>query len=154
KISIVSVFTAELFGGDRAQVVELFDQPQRIESLHPRRQRVIQVIPSPGSVGLVHSPALAAERAEISPHAIGPPPTAPAASIHLPINLLAPVPQSVRLEEVYQRVRRDIDLLAEIRNACFRGGIIDHAVTADESIFPFEVRPAIAIVRRFSVRPR
>src|SRR5262249_56097159 len=33
-------------------------------------------------------------------------------------------------------------------------GIIDHAVAADESLFPREVRPAIAVIRRFRVNPR
>src|SRR5262249_56570786 len=143
----------ELFRGNRAQVVELFDESQRVEGLHSGREVVVYVIPSPRGVGFVHTPTLAAKSAEISPHAIGRALLASAATVHLPIDLLAPIPQAIRLEDIDQRVRRDVDLFAKIGNACRRTRIIDHAVAANESVFPGEVRPAVAVVRRFRVRP-
>src|SRR2546428_2409291 len=89
EIGVVRVFPAELFGGNRAQVVEFFDETQRVESPHARREVVVQVIPSPRGIGFVHAPSLAAKRAEISPNAIGRALLAAATPIHLPIDLLA-----------------------------------------------------------------
>src|SRR5262249_58224231 len=97
EISVVRVFPAELFRMDHAQVVEFFDESQRVVSLHPGREVVVYVIPSPGRIGFVHAPTLAAKSAEISPHAIGRALLASAATVHLPIDLLTPVPQAIRL---------------------------------------------------------
>src|SRR5262245_66446402 len=69
EISVVRVFPAELFRRDRAQVVEFFDESQRIVSLRPGREVVGYVIPAPGGGGFVHGPSLAGNSAQRSPQA-------------------------------------------------------------------------------------
>src|SRR5215471_16630704 len=69
-IQIVHVFSADLVGGNCAQIIKFFNQTYWVESLHSGWKIVIQMIPAPWSVRFISAPAIAAERAEVSPHAI------------------------------------------------------------------------------------
>src|SRR5262245_12342705 len=109
------------------------------------------MVPSPRRVGFIRPPPTAPKCAEITPGAIRRAPLIASATVHQPIDLLTPVPEPIRIEDIDQLIWDDIDSFAIIRNSGCIAGKIDHPIAVDETILPGIFGLAITIIWRFRI---